>query len=146
MLAGNGRAQRDNSICRTIMRVSTSNQTLPLSYFALVFPTRDQSGCETARGQKPDNNYLSDTLRYARYPTRLPHPDFPLPLFFSHPPFFFYSPRRSTDYRRALPPQVRLPRVDANELSRIFRLFFICSRVPGIYFLISSDHSTARDV
>lgn len=84
MLVGNGRAQRDNSICRTIMRVSTSNQTLPLSYFALVFPT----------GIKADVRPLADRspiiiICPTRCDTLVIHRFVPVPPFVIVSPFFF---------------------------------------------------------
>lgn len=80
LAASNGHAQqRDNSICRAIMRVSTPSQTqrgaaaaAVLSYFVLVFPSRDQSGYVAVLADRgSDNNYLFDALRYARYPAKL---------------------------------------------------------------------------
>lgn len=81
LAASNGHAQqRDNSICRAIMSIypepdptrrRRAAATL-LSYFALVFPSRDQSGYVVVLADRGfDNNYLFDALRYARYPAKL---------------------------------------------------------------------------
>lgn len=112
MLAGNGRAERDNSICRTTMRVSTSNQTLPLSYFALVFPTGIKADVRPLADRSPIIIICPtrcDTLviRCPRPSPGYPRPRLPaivFPSFFSWPrvpPLFLFRPsRRSTDYRR----------------------------------------------
>lgn len=70
--------QRDNSICRAIMRVSTPSQTrrgavppcsrISLSYFLAGIKADARL---LSRTEASGNNYLFDTLRYARYPAEL---------------------------------------------------------------------------
>lgn len=125
--ASNGHAQqRDNSICRAIMRVGIYPEPDPtrrrhrshrvLSYFALVFPSRDQSGYVAVLADRDsDNNYLFDALRYARYSAE-PHPLPILPL--PNLRFLFFHSTR----------------IDRSETARskrvIYALFVLIAKLP----------------